>query len=507
MRRLKRPVLPANWMLSALLILGGLFFCLLTGLMAAVVPPGTLVRLLAIPFALMGVVLLWLMPRRDTAPERALTLLLFGLVVLINLWPHYVVYRFGGMPTVNPTKLAWLAFLGFAGVSLLSSKPPMARLVARCKAHPVLIFATLFLASWRLISAATGEQPVGQVLQMGPEIVSCYVLFFLVLAVLRDERDVHRLLLLLVGVALVQVLLASYESVAKHTLFDRFISVGAEDVATLNDVLREKFRDGHYRAQGTFEHPMVLAEFMAMMVPLASALFLTARQRWLRWAGAGFVPLAIAMILASRSRSGVAVLLVAVLLVGLLLLLPRDRPGQKGQSAAALVVMALLLPAALVAIYFGMQEFSSLVVGRSHTEINSSMSRVVMLERGIPLLQSSPLFGYGYGMGAVKLGMFDGVRYNIDNFWLGVALDSGIPGLIAFLTVFVGGALLGAAVYRRRADRAGTAAGMIAVSLLMLLVTKTVLSISSGFSLAYILIVAIIVLDEGAAPAPAGART
>lgn len=482
---------------------GALLLCAMTGLLVALLPPGIVVRLFALPLALLGLLAVWILPKRDAAPDGVLNLLLWLLIGLIHLWPPYVVYRIGNMPTLNPTKLAWLMFLMPATYSILSCRQPMARMAARCKTHPILISSILFLFAWRIVSSAGGVQPVAQILGLGAEIVSCYLVFFIVLAVLRDEQDVFRLLGLLLLVALLQAGLASYESFVKHTLFDRFIVMSATDSLTMLDTLREKFRDGHYRAQGTFEHPMVLAEFMAMMVPLAAALFLTKAGRLARWAAAGFVPLAIAMIVASRSRSGIAVLLIAVLLVGLLLMLPRGK-GRRDANLAVLTA-ALLLPFLLPLGYFAGNELFALIAGRSHSEAGSTMARVLMLERGIPLLAGHPIFGFGNGMGAVKLGFFDGVRFNIDNYWLGLALDAGVPGLLAFAIVFGAAIGLGLRIYRLRLDRAGTTAGLIAIALLMFVLTKTVLSISSGLTLAYILIAAIIVLGE-TTQAPVGAR-
>lgn len=473
---------------------GTLLLGALTGLSVALLQPGVVVRLVALPVALFGLLTVWVLPKRHAAPDGVLNVLLWLLVGLIHLWPPYVVYHFGKMPTINPTKLAWLMFLLPAAYSILSCRQPMARIAARCKAHPILICSILFLFAWRVVSSAGGVQPLAQVFGLGAEIVSCYLVFFVVLAVLRDERDVFRLLGVLLVVALAQAGLASYESLVKHTLFDRFIVMNASDSLTMLDTLREKFRDGHYRAQGTFEHPMVLAEFMAMMVPLAAALFLTTAGRVVRVAAAGFVPLAIAMIVASRSRSGIAVLLVAVLLVGMLLMLPRGE-GRRNANLALLTAV-LLLPLLLPLGYFVGNELFSLVTGRSHSEAGSTMARVLMLERGIPLLAGHPILGFGNGMGAIKLGFFDGVRFNIDNYWLGLALDAGVPGLLAFAIVFFGAIGLGLRLYRNRLDRSGTTAGLIAVALLMFVLTKTVLSISSGLTLAYILIAAIIVLGE-----------
>lgn len=499
-----RPAQGTHWVMAGLLGLGMLLLCLLLGLMAAVVPVGTLARLLALPGAILLAVVMWMLPKRRAAPDGWLQLALLSLLVLINLWPGYVVYRVGGLPSVNPTKLAWLGFLMLAAGSIMLCEEPLERLARRCRAHPWIIFSVLFLMAWRVISAGAGEQPVPQVLSLGSEIITYYVLFFAALAVLRDERDVQRLLAVLMAAAIVQALLASAESVVKHTLFDRFVSVGSEDSAAVLDMLREKFRDGHYRAQGTFEHPMVLAEFMAMIAPLAAIPFLSRKTGLWRWICVAFLPVAFAVILSSRSRVGIAVLLAAVLMTGTLLLLPRGARARHSGASLSLAVSIFLLPVLLVAGYFAMQEVSHLIAGRSAGEASSTMSRVLMLQRGIPLIHASPFVGYGNGMGAVKLGFFDGVRFNIDNYWLGVALDAGLPGLVAFAAVFALAALLGLKYYRQRDDRAGLTAGFMAISIIILLGCKTVLSIASGFTLGYVLIAAIIVLGETPLAAPAG---
>lgn len=479
-----------------LLWVGVLFFCVIVGAFAAVMPAGTVARLGAFPILFAALLLLWAMPKRKESPDALLNGLLLILLALINLWPQYVFYRFGGLPAINPTKLAWLSFLLVSFFCVISCRQPVERLFRRCAAHPVLIGSVCFLMFWRIVSSLAGVEPIVQTWQLGSEIVTFYVIFFMALAVLRDEKDVFRLLAVLVVVAALQATLASYESVVKHTLFDKFISASQDDAATLQSALIEKFRGGHYRAQGTFEHPMVLAEFLAMMVPLAVAVFLRSKAFFLRCIAAGFVPLAVAMIVASRSRSGIAVLLAAVLLVGLLLMLPRKRFSGKSDSSSVLLIIAFLLPVLVAVAYFVGAEVLSLVAGRNQSEANSTMTRVLMFQKGIPLLLDSPLVGYGNGLGAIKLGFFDGVRYNIDSYFLSTALDAGVPGLLALVTVFGGSILLGLRSYTQREDAVGSSAGLIAVSIVMLLGVKSVLSITSGFTLGYVLIAALIVLRE-----------
>lgn len=481
---------------GTLLLIGLLLISVFVGLAAAVIPAGTLVRLVAIPCGIGVLFLVWALPKRSHGPDGLAMGVLTLLMICIHLWPQYIFYRFGGLPAISPTKFAWLAFLCVASFSALLCRTPMARLSKRCKAHPWLIGSLVIFMSWRIISALAGDEPLVQVWLLGSEMISSYLFFFLILAVIRDESDVLRLLNVLAVVALIQAGLASYESVVKHTLFGRFVSASSDDPATMASILAEKFRGGAYRAQGTFEHPMVLAEFLAMMVPLAVAVAARAKLH-LRLLALGFIPLAIAMILASRSRSGIAVLLAAVVLVGLLFALPRnsDHKGVSRQGGT-LVAAAFFLPVLAVGAYIAGTEIYELIAGRNVSEASSTMSRVLMFEKGIPLVLESPLFGYGNGLGAVKLGFFDGVRYNIDSYFLTVALDSGLPGFIAFGIVVIGGIALGLRLYINDSGKTGTTAGLIAISLVMFVGVKSVLSITSGFTLAFALIVSLIVLNE-----------
>jgi hypothetical protein len=515
MLRNARLPLPSSKLVGVMLMgLGALFLCLLLGLMAAVIPPGGLVRLMAVPGIVAALIAIWVLPKQQRAPGGLLIFLLFGLLATLHLWPPYVIYRFGGLPALSPIKLAWLALLVMGGYWVLSSREMMQRLKERCRSHKLLVLLVPTLMAWRILTSALGEPPIPQVLTLVADVLSCYIFFFIALAVLRDAGDVHRMLALLVVVAVVQALLASYESVVRHTLFYRFVSVSAEDSAVQMDILRQKFRDGRYRAQGTFEHPMVLAEFMGMMVPLAAALFVTTSKRWLRWGSGAFVPLAVMVIGASGSRSGFAVLMAGALLAGVLWLMPRKQPhGGSGRGVLLLATAALLLPVLLLVGYVVLQEVMAMIVGRTASEASSSMMRVLMMERGIPLIMDQPFFGYGGGMGAIKLGFYDGTRFNIDNYWLGLTLDAGVIGLLLAGVFWLGAIFYGLQLYYRHPDRNGTVAGLISVSLTVLLIGKSVLSINSGFTVAYALVAGLLVLDEAsrreaaqqqAAPQPGG---
>jgi len=174
----------------------------------------------------------------------------------------------------------------------------------------------------------------------------------------------------------------------------------------------------------------------------------------------------------------------------------RQLHGGSSRGVLLLATVALLLPVFLLVGYVALQEMMALIAGRTASEVSSSMVRVLMMERGIPLIQDQPIFGYGSGLGAVKLGFYDGTRFNIDNYWLGLTLDAGVIGLLLSGLFWLGAIFYGLLLYYRYPDRNGTAAGLIAVSLTVLLIGKSVLSINSGFTVAYALVASLLVLAE-----------
>jgi O-antigen ligase len=68
----------------------------------------------------------------------------------------------------------------------------------------------------------------------------------------------------------------------------------------------------------------------------------------------------------------------------------------------------------------------------------SSSARVEMLTRGMSAIIDKPLLGYGHGMSVYLAGMVgsDG-HLTIDNYFLSMALDEGMPSLIIYFSIFV----------------------------------------------------------------------
>lgn len=82
--------------------------------------------------------------------------------------------------------------------------------------------------------------------------------FFLIRALIRDEEDIERIIKLLVGIAVVLAITMTYE---EFTAVNLFGIIGHAPIIP-------QFRNGHVRALGPFEHPLLAGAFAATLLPL-----------------------------------------------------------------------------------------------------------------------------------------------------------------------------------------------------------------------------------------------
>jgi O-antigen ligase len=197
----------------------------------------------------------------------------------------------------------------------------------------------------------------------------------------------------------------------------------------------ERARDGYFRAQGTFEHPLVLAEFSAMTAcfGLASMLFPGGRLRRL----IGFLTLALAILSAWLSGSRAAFVALGLGLTVVFLLWMYHSKGRVRQSAGALRRLFFLLSLCGV-VGLAMPTLLWLSQGRTSTESTSTEARMYMLRIGVPSVMANPILGLGPGSAGAVAGIKGGAGVStLDNHLLAIAIECGIPGLILFLACLI----------------------------------------------------------------------
>lgn len=465
--------------------------CLLMGLLVAFLPAGFLIRLLILPIAIGFLGLCWLLRRKGVGLPGGLTLSVWLVAVLLSvLWPRYIFFSIGG-PNVNPETLAVLASLGLVAFWFVYSPEFTAKFNGVLLGPSGVGTLALLWLAWRLLASMLGEYPLASSLEYLRDLayVSAFLLIGCAVAVYDNGPKWLLRVILLAG--FVAALLGLIEAFVQKNYFVQFAS--GRDSQAVADALKtiafDKSRDGSYRAQSVFDHPIVFAQFIAAIIPLGTYFALYERGWIWRLLGLLVVPIGLLAIVKSGSRAGLVSVAVCVSFIMAFFWL-RGMVSKGFKKAFA--VMAL--PAfffAIVLIYFVVQQ---LVLGRSAMEASSTSVRLKMLADGVTALYDSPIWGFGYGMAVSKAGVISGHTgvATIDSLLLSIALDAGYVGLLLF------GAMIGlfsvkavlASIRLPGAD--GARVGMIVAAVLALVVTFAGLSISNNMTLLWLLVAAAI---------------
>jgi O-antigen ligase len=254
----------------------------------------------------------------------------------------------------------------------------------------------------------------------------------------------------------------------------------------------------------TFVHPLTFGEYLALCFPLAMFLAGFAMQGFRRLLGLLALPLLVAGIYLSHTRS--TLLALGVVLVGLVATLGLRAMRQRRSmslSVAGFFVLAAV-PIAALALGAIALELSS---GRTSGEIGSSVARLTMFRYGAQAVIEQPLLGYGPGFAAVTIGLLPGfTALTVDSYYLSVALESGVPGLLFFAALLVYTVINGLIASTRRGGTAGARLAVLAVTLSGFAVVKLVLSQPDNMAAAFLLIALLFVAMErrrGSSPSAA----
>ena len=407
-----------------------------------------------------------------------------GLLSISILWPRYVYLPVGGFGA-NPYTIGNIVAL-IGGFVLLFRD---SRLYTKWRVGitRAAMVATLFASYvvWRLVCDLMGETPYKSTMDTLRDAAYTMSPFVIGSVMFLDRRSRETVPIILCGCAAVASALGIYEHIAEQSIvmasgIARFAvdENPVELISTWGGV-----RDGGYRAASVFVHPLVFGQFVAALTPVAVVLLLKGKGV-VRMVALAQIALAPGAIYASGTRSPVFVLLAGMAAFASLTICVRR------SSAIAKIGLLLSLVVIGASIYLWAGDyFNELVAGRSEDEIQSSEGRRDMIDVGMSVAESSPIFGFGDGLAPSKAGLSDAANgsLTIDNTYLSVMLDFGYVGLAIFVA-------LSGAIVRLGMRSAAKAASLedrrlsiaLASTIVAILVGQYVLSISSNLSLFYL---------------------
>jgi O-antigen ligase len=231
-----------------------------------------------------------------------------------------------------------------------------------------------------------------------------------------SRHDLLKLLRFLVGCMGFVGLLGVVQYITHTSYVDQLQIPGLSTRQVLSSLYD---RNGFARTAGTASHPIEFGIVLAMMLPLALHFALTEsnRSRFSRWAPVVAICSALPLTMSRSTFLGLAVVL-AILLPSW----PRAR------RAVALMVVGAGLGAVYVMLPGVLGTMLRLFTGIS--EDDSARSRTDSYALAFELIRQNPMFGRG-------LSTFLPSYRILDNQYLGLLIEAGIVGLVAFLALLV----------------------------------------------------------------------
>ena len=424
---------PGSRVLAVSLVSGFVFLAVLLGLISAVYPPSFTAKAAAVLLGPVALLLALASARigQATGDGRAGRALINLWIFLLGACPAYLPFKFGALPGLNPLRLVyvavmlvWLYYL----VTSSSSRNTLRSRIGRSRSVFILLTAMLM---WQTLTALVGDEPFFSLYYVLKVALPAYLWYLVALTFYRDLADIKQSALALTLGAIVTCIFGIIEWRTQTNVFLRFMPVSADDLAGLEWILVDKSRGGDYRVSATFAHPLVLAEFICMVLPFVIALVFSAVKRWHRTVALLALPLFLLMIYLSYTRS--SLIAAATVLISMGLVFGIRSAMQTRRAGLAMVGWMVVVTAVSTALTLA-GGVGYLAKGRTAAEAGSSMARVEMLSRGQRILAEQPILGYGPGLAAVKIGLLPGQRkLTIDSYFLTLLIESGVGGLVLFV--------------------------------------------------------------------------
>ncbi|MGE8486272.1 MAG: O-antigen ligase family protein [Pseudomonas sp.] len=433
-------------------------------------------------------------PKRYTSRWNLLLTLLAIFLFAFGVIPFYLDIRLHENVGLNPQRLLVVGMLGLAALCVLGAKGAQNRISLSIHANKKIYMAMAVYLLLRVASFAINPSQYSFFILLNEVLMNFFILFYSAIFV-DSVKKIKILLLILIASALYVSIFGIVEGVISSNVFRTFANTATQ---TGEIAAQVKIRDGNYRIQSTFEHPLALSQYLIMIIPLL--VIMIGAKLWRGMALVMFLPLFLVAAYLTYARSVFVCLFIAVIIISLSIVKFRYLVGVSTSTRQAYYVMhKFTVFMGVIALVGGVLFLSS---GGSDTQQSSTATRLVQLNNGIMGVKEKPLLGHGIGNAKkVIIGIGDTVsggeavwNETIDSYYLGEALDSGLPALFAFVSIFV---IASRVMYRMSVDTtinksmrelalaisASIAAGAASMSVLSIFTILPILFVLIGFSM------------------------
>jgi hypothetical protein len=426
---------------------------------------------------------------------------------LINIWalllgacPAYLPLKFGPLPGLNPLRVCFGAIFLTWLYGLVTSAQLRRSLSNNLSQSRWTATAFVAFFIWQIICSIVGDEPAFSLYYTFKSIATANIMLLVALTFIRSWDDIQRTMIYLTVGVLISCIIALVEWKLQSNIFLKYIPVDRDQMADMDWILADKSRGGDYRVSGTFSHPLALAEYLCMLLPILIILAWKSRSRIFRWIAFLSVPILLSVVYASHTRSSVVAVASSMLVFATLFAIRGARQRQRA-GLAMLGWMTIITTLSCAAAFSAGVGY--LAQGRTSEEAGSSRARVWMLQRGMALLEDHPIEGYGPGLAALKIGPAPGQRnLTIDSLYLSIALESGYIGLLLFCSAIAAVLVRTLAIAIRTSDSNYWIIIAITMGMVSSLTIKIILSLTNNLDLLYFFVgvsmVALAILQKAA---------
>lgn len=449
----------------------------LYGIALALYAYSMMMQLLA-PLALFALLIIWMLPDTENPPMRAVAGFFWSFLVAQMIWPDYLALDVAGLPWITALRLFGFPLALLFLISLSVSPSMRAELKGILDAPPkVWKWLTVFMVL-AAVSVAYSSNIEVSLNKLVVALTYWMLIFFVSVQQFSRKGRVNAFACLIWGVILFLAALAYWEQrlgqVPWAGHIPSFLAVQDESVQRIL-VGAARAATGIYRVQSKFTTSLGFAEFLGITTPFILH-FLVTSKRWLvRIAALVTLPVMFHCIIMTDSRLGVVGFMLSFLFYlffwGYL-----RRAHRKDSLIGTAVIVAY--PAVLIAFLAStmfVPQVSVMVWGGGAQQASTD-ARQEQYRAGAPMVVARP-WGYGLGRGAAQLGFVNRAGIGtIDTYVLAVALEVGIPGLIAYFGMFIITIYAGAMAVKGAREHETMLLIPLTIALANFVVIKTILS-------------------------------
>lgn len=439
-------------------------------------------RSLTVPFSFpivaIYLLIVWALPVRDYAPSRALAGLFWAYFVALIMWPNYLAISIPGLPWITVARLFGAPMVFILLIHISSCRPFREYLGASLGHSKAIVRLVAIFAVLQVISTAFSSSPFETINRVINNEIVWTAMFFVSVWAFRHRNAVHTWMLLYVAMMFGLCVIAFFEARNGGVLWANSIPsfLKVED-PSVQRVLAGAYRLGqYYRVVATSTTPLSLAEMLGASTPLLLYAFLEFRNIFVRLALIALDGLILYTIVLTDARLGMVGFIIGHVAY-LLYVTYRIRKFQP--SSLVGMSMVMLYPFALTAVALAVLfvgRVRNSVIGNGRNQFSND-ARGDQIASGLEKIWQSPLFGFGSGQGAAKLGFTNPAgTLTIDSYYLSILLDYGFVGFFVYYGMILLAIKRGVTIGLKKLDRENHMAIAISIFLFIFLTTKAVLS-------------------------------